>query len=155
MRGMAALQNMLSALPPSATPPDSTLAMWRGVLEMVGSSGGVAMCEEVTGLLAVLVEKMGEQNMQVCLRRLWKRNFVHLGNYYVQILGKFSASYIGLIAFTFNYPKPMPTGALPSFHTSNPPSLSFPPSVCQCRPTGGVISSQSREAGYQPVPAGG
>ncbi|CAI8010299.1 HEAT repeat-containing protein 3 [Geodia barretti] len=64
MRGMAALQNMLSALPPSATPPDSTLAMWRGVLEMVGSSGGVAMCEEVTGLLAVLVEKMGEQNMQ-------------------------------------------------------------------------------------------
>jgi hypothetical protein len=60
-RGMAALQNMLSALP---TPPDSALAMWRGVLEIVGSSGGVAMCEEVTGLLAVLVEKMGEQNMQ-------------------------------------------------------------------------------------------
>ena len=91
---MAALQNMLSALPASATPPNSTLTMWKGVLDMAAgskmmssegvattSSEGVAMspggvatmmssvgvdvCEEVTGVLAVLVKRMREQDVQV------------------------------------------------------------------------------------------
>ena len=66
-RAMAALQNMLSSLSPSSTSPDSALAMWRRVLEMVGSPGGVATCEEVTGLLVVLVEMMGDKEMQVRL----------------------------------------------------------------------------------------
>ena len=34
---------------------------------MVGSPGGVATCEEVTGLLVVLVEMMADKEMQVRL----------------------------------------------------------------------------------------
>jgi hypothetical protein len=62
-RAMGALQNLLLALPPrpaSALPP---LAMWTGLLGMVGS-GGVALADDVTGLLVVLVGRMEEEEMQ-------------------------------------------------------------------------------------------
>lgn len=66
-RGFAALQNILTILP-SNTPCDhgDRVAMWQRVIELV-MSGGVAMCEDVTGLLVVLARLMTDEELQVSL----------------------------------------------------------------------------------------
>lgn len=63
-RGFAALQNIL----PCNTLCDQgdTVAMWQQVVELV-VSGGVAMCDDVTGLLVVLARLMTDEQLQVSL----------------------------------------------------------------------------------------
>lgn len=42
------------------------MAMWQRVVELV-MSGGVAMCEDVAGLLVVLTRLMTDEELQVSL----------------------------------------------------------------------------------------
>ena len=68
VRAMAALQNMLTALPHRVTSCNTprALAMWRGVVEMV-ATGDVAVCEEAMGLLAVLAGLLSDEERQASM----------------------------------------------------------------------------------------
>ena len=46
------------------------MAMWQRVIELVGS-GGVAVCDDVTGLLVVLARAMEDVEVQACISNVY------------------------------------------------------------------------------------
>ena len=69
-RAFAALQNLLSVLPRDTLHNQGGVAaVWRRVIELV-ASGGVAVCDDVTGLLVVLARAMEDEELQVSALQL-------------------------------------------------------------------------------------